>query len=429
MKKTVVYILAICTAYLVMIVVMDALPRSRYSVLEQRDLATFPEFSWKSFMSGSFTEGVSSWFSDTEPFRDSYMKISMAVKAARRMSFGEEQLVFHAPEEQDVSDEDELSNEDTTYVHANAKLAHAGIIISGKGEKTRALMAFAGYRCKGKYAEAVNAYAEEFAADSVQVYCMAIPSAACFYTPDFAKKWTKPQQPAIDSLYARLSDKVKGVQLIEALRRHSAEPIYLRTDHHWAPLGAFYAAREFARTAGLPFAGIEEFDRKCVKRYVGSMYGYSKDVAVKNAPEDFIFYVPKDSSYVTEYTRYKINSDYRIEKEYPTEVGNLIYYYPHGSSLAYCSYLGSDGRITKISTNVRNGRHLLILKDSFGNPLPAFLLSSFQTVHVVDCRYFDKSMKKLVRENGVTDILFANALSKAVTTDQTGRAYLKMLSR
>lgn len=426
MKKSLVYIVSVGLVYLAMIVVMDTFPRSAYSELEQRELATFPEFSRETLFSGNFTEAVSSWFSDTEPFRDRFMKVSMDVKAARRMSFDEEQIVFHAPET-DV--EEDVANEDTSYVNENAKLAHAGIIISGKGERTRALMAFAGYHCKGKYAEAVNAYANEFASDSVQVYCMPIPSAACFYTPDYAKNWTKPQQPAIDSLNSKLDTKVRRVPLIDVLKRHTAEQIYLRTDHHWAPLGAFYAAREFAKVAGLPFAGIEAYDKRVVRSYVGSMYGYSKDVSVKNAPEDFIYYVPKDSSYRTEYTRYKLNADYKIEGVYPTVEGKLIHYFPDGSSSAYCTYLGSDGRITKITTNVGNGRRLLILKDSFGNPLSAFLLASFEQIYVVDCRYFDKSMKKMVRDNKVTDILFANALSKVTTTDQTGRAYLKMLSK
>ena len=120
MKKSLVYIVSVGLVYLAMIVVMDTFPRSAYSELEQRELATFPEFSREALFSGNFTEAVSSWFSDTEPFRDRFMKVSMDVKAARRMSFNEEQIIFHAPEE-DV--EEEIANEDTSYVNENAKLA------------------------------------------------------------------------------------------------------------------------------------------------------------------------------------------------------------------------------------------------------------------------------------------------------------------
>ncbi|MBR1732421.1 MAG: hypothetical protein IJ729_01575, partial [Alloprevotella sp.] len=52
-------------------------------------------------------------------------------------------------------------------------------------------------------------------------------------------------------------------------------------------------------------------------------------------------------------------------------------------------------------------RRLIIIKDSFGNALPAHLFHSFEEVHVVDFRYFTKNMVRYVRENGITDVLFA----------------------
>lgn len=427
MKKSLTYVVVVCAVFMAMAIVMDMFPRSKYSELEQRDLTTFPEFSFNSLFSGEYTAAITSWFSDTEPYRDRFMKLSMQVKDARKMSFGDEQLTFHAPEQEPEPEEE--SAEDTSYVNENAKLAHSGIIVCGKGDRLRAMMSFAGYRGKGKYADAMNAFAAEFAPDSVQVYCMLIPSAACFYTPNHAKGWTKPQQPAIDSVYTRLDSNVIGIQLIDVLRRHSAEPIYLRTDHHWSPLGAFYAARTFAQIAKVPFKGLEDYHKRVVKNYVGSMYGYSKDVSVKNSPEDFVFYVPKDSSYTTEYIRYKINSDYKIEREYPKTKGEFFYDFPDGSGNAYCTFMGSDGRITEVTTNVNNGRRLMILKDSFGNPIPGYLFSSFEKIVVLDYRYFNKSVKDYVRSNGITDILFANTLSKGASTDQAGKAYLRMLAR
>ena len=183
-----------CLIYAGMTVYMCFFPRSTYSELEQRELAKKPHLNIEDLISGNFASSVSSWFSDTEPGRDCFMKLSMEVKSARRMVFSDETITFHAPEPEEVDEIDEVSNEDTSYVNANAKLAHSGIIIVGSGKNTRALMGFRGYHGKGRYVQAVNAFAREFAPDSVQVYCMLIPSAACFYTPEYAKKWTKDQR-------------------------------------------------------------------------------------------------------------------------------------------------------------------------------------------------------------------------------------------
>ena len=82
--------------------------------------------------------------------------------------------------------------------------------------------------------------------------------------------------------------------------------------------------------------------------------------------------------------------------------------------------MGGDSKLVKVETPTRNGRHLLIIKDSFGNALPGYLFGSFEEIHVVDCRYFTENMVDYVRSNGITDIVFANNLGHATikrTTD------------
>ena len=105
-----------------MTVYMCFFPRSTYSQLEQRELAQVPSLTMQGLISGEYASAVSSWFSDTEPGRDRFMKLSMEVKAARKMVFNQEKAItFHAPESDEV---EEVANEDTSYVNENAKLAH-----------------------------------------------------------------------------------------------------------------------------------------------------------------------------------------------------------------------------------------------------------------------------------------------------------------
>lgn len=81
--------------------------------------------------------------------------------------------------------------------------------------------------------------------------------------------------------------------------------------------------------------------------------------------------------------------------------------------MAYSTFMGGDTKLTQVRTNVGNGRRLVILKDSYGNALPGYLFYSFEEIHVVDGRYFTHNMKRYVRENGITDILFANNIFQA----------------
>ena len=427
-------------------VVFNTFPRSTFSELEKRELAVFPEWTPEKLFDGSFTSEVSSWFSDSEPFRDRFMWLSMQVKDLIRLDTGEEHITFHAaePEASDTLEDlaelenlgeiGDISSQDSTYNYENhvtadenAKIANAGIIIVGSGENVRALMAYGGTGkgCTG-YAEAANKYKETF--PDVHVYCMVIPTSVEYYCPEKMRKRTNPQRPTIDNVIRHLSPGVTPVDIYETLGKHAGEDIFLRTDHHWAPLGAYYAAEKFAQVAGVPFRDLSSYDRKVVHGYVGSMYGYSKDISVKEAPEDFVYYVPRDVTYTTTYIDYTIDKDYRVIGMGRPYKSIFFYKYKDGSGGAYCTFMGSDTRITHVKTSTHNGRRLMILKDSFGNALPGYLFYSFEDIFVIDSRYFTKNMVDYVNENHITDILFANNIFKAYSS-HTYSNYVRFLTQ
>ena len=426
-------------------VVVNTLPRSTYSELEKRELAKFPALTVEGLADGSLTSGVSAWFSDSEPFRDDFMALSMLIKDAIRLETGEENITFHASIDSDSSEpQDDHSAEPSPAMpdslgtvtedpdfhmgaDENAKIANAGIIIVGSGERVRALMAYggSGKGCTG-YAQAANKYKETF--PDVNIYCMVIPTAVEYYCPEKVRNRTRPQRPTIDNVNSHLRPDVKAVDIYATLGAHAEEDIFLRTDHHWAPLGAYYAAEKFAEVAGVPFRPLSSYDRKVVHGYVGSMYGYSKDIAIKKAPEDFVYYVPRDVTYTTTYTNYTIDENYRVIGMGRPYKSVFFFRFKDGSGGAYCTFMGGDTKITCVRTSTKNGRRLIILKDSFGNAIPGYLFYSFEEIHVIDSRYFTKNMVDYVQENGITDILFANNIFKAYSS-QTYAKYLKFLTQ
>lgn len=399
-----------------------------------------------SLLSGNYTQAVSSWFSDSEPYREQLMDLSMRVKHYMGLEHDDEQITIHkdTQKRQDMhkggmpqQDGESMDDGDAADVEAfeaknqtdeNAKIANAGIIIVGRGDSLRALMAFGGSPNGGvTYAEAVNKYYEEFG-DKVNIYCMLIPTSIDFYCPQKVRKYTTSQAATITNIYKHLHQGIKIVNAYQALAAHVNEPIYLRTDHHWAPLGAYYAAQRLAQVAKVPFKTLDNYDKKIVHGYVGSMYGYSKDIAVKQAAEDFIYYTPRNVTYQTTYVDYRVNENFVITHESKPAKGPFFYKYRDGSAGAYCTFMGSDKRITTISTSTHNGRRVLIMKDSFGNALPGYLFYSFEEIHVIDSRYFNKNMVSYVRDNKITDILFANNIFKAYSL-ATYRSYLRFLKQ
>lgn len=437
MKQDKIYIVFVCVIFFAVALVFDLLPRSTYSELEKRELAEFPQFSKEKLYSGEFTKSINTWFSDTEPYRESFMALSMWEKEQLKFSpFGDEETVtFHAAEPEEPISEADLENterngekfENSAIANENAKIAHSGIIIVGTGKNTRALMAYGGEATGGVgFARAANEYKKTFG-EKVNVYCMVVPLASEYYCPDKAKSRTKDQHATIKNIHAHLDANIHAVDAYGALARHVDEEIYLRTDHHWAPLGAFYAAEQFAKVAKVPFKPLSAYSRNVVHNFVGSMYGYSKDISIKNNPEDFIWYKPQGVTYTTTYIDYSTNKNYEVTAESRPHKGEYFYHFKDGNGGAYCTFMGGDMRITHVQTSVKNGRNLLVLKDSYGNAVPGYLFYSFENIYVVDFRYFTKNMVEYVNSNKVTDILMVNNIFNAY--GNAGAKYIKFLKQ
>jgi len=305
--------------------------------------------------------------------------------------------------------------------------ASNGIIVTGSGENTRAIMLYGGSKATTtRYAECANHYKELM--PDLNVYVCVIPTAVSYYCPQQALAYTGSQLDQINNVMECLSDDVIGIDIYTILGEHRDEPIYLRTDHHWAPLGAYYAASKIAEAAGVPFLDLSEYDEFVVHGYVGSMYMYSEDIRVSSNPEDFVWYEPKDVEWKTTYVNYALDASWRPVMEGEPFEGQFFQHYPDGSGGAYCTFMGGDAKITRVETSTKNGRKLLILKDSFGNAIPGFLFGSFEEVHVVDSRYFTRNIREYIEDFGITDLLFANNAFHA-STPATINAYERYLTQ
>lgn len=452
---SVMYIVIVGVFFAILTAVFVCFPRTQYSELEKRDLAEFPDLSDFDKIKknpGKLTADISTWFSDTEPYRDEFMTLSMKIRGAMKGDFrSDEETVSFRPADTAMpsSDADESSSEvndsaammeqtdaDSAYAESvaeddindgKAKLGSSGTIIVGKGDKVRALMAFGGTaKGGGGYVDLLNTLADEFPGKNV--YAMVAPLATEFYLPEKAAKASNPQKPFIYSIRDRLSPKVKFVDVYDELSKHTKENIYLRTDHHWAPLGGYYAAKKLAATAGVPFKGLDAYDSNTIKNFVGTMYGYSKDISVKKAPEDFTYYVPNQVSFDSEFVAYTLNKDFKIVKESKPYKAAFFKKFKDGSANAYLTFMGSDQIYVKVKTSTPGNRRLLLIKDSYGNAVPGNLFYSFNEVHVIDFRYFTHNLKEYVAKNGITDIVVCFNVFNAYSSGSASKVK-KMLTQ
>jgi hypothetical protein len=156
----------------------------------------------------------------------------------------------------------------------------------------RGIMLYGGGKSNGElYAQYVNNFKSDLG-DDVNVYSMVCPTPVSYYLPTKYSDMTNDEKGNIEHINKHL-DGVIPVDAWNALDRHKDEKIFQNTDHHWSQLGAFYAAEEFAKTAGVPFADLSKYERIEKDGYVGTLYGFTGDSDLKDNPEQFIYYKPK----------------------------------------------------------------------------------------------------------------------------------------
>lgn len=263
------------------------------------------------------------------------------------------------------------------------------------------------------WAESVNELKRQL--PDVNVYQAVIPTSSEFYVPAHLENFTASQKNKIGHVSERLEN-VTDIDAYSAVAAHTDEAVYARTDHHWLPLGAYYAAEEFAKAADVPFPPLSDYEKVEAGGYVGSLYSYSKDAHLKSDPETFTLYLPPNNEALT--THY-------YDADFQNGYESSLMTAPDGSAY-YCSFLGSDDRIAKIETDCPNGRTLVIFKESYGNALVPFLTSSFTAIYVCDIRYFHLNAAEFCKDVGATDVLTAVCTYTAAGTN--GNYLRKILS-
>lgn len=254
---------------------------------------------------------------------------------------------------------------------------------------------YAGGYNQDLYIKSVNAFADDLDG-TAQVYSMIAPTNGDFYCPESYGEYNASQIKDINYIENNLGDKVKSVNCYDVLKEHKDDYIYFRTDHHWTSLGAYYAAEQFAKAAGVPFAEMNEenYEKKVIEGFVGSLYGSTGNANLLNDPDDFEYYVPAN-----DYRCYYYDMSYNLDGKYP-------FFIQQEARNAFGTFMGSDKKIVRVETDVKNGRKLMVIKDSYGNVEIPFYMNSFEEIYVTDVRFFDLNAIDFIKQNGITDVLF-----------------------
>lgn len=409
---------------------------------EKRILADWPAFSWNRLMQGAYARGIDEFVADNFAFRQSLTALAGHIKYWRG-GMGHDLEIFNGktmagtrqqnaspvptdherpaevPASPAESAESTLKTDIPTpsspgtdkpsaSAHGSAPPAMAVASAPGSDDapyqniesviiyRGRAVQMFgATPGMVTPLAKTIARYHEEF--PGLSIYFMAIPIGADFYLPDRITKGVMKEREIIEHLHSILPAQTRVVKAYERVGQQKSQYVYFKTDHHWTGLGAYYAYTAFAAEAGLEPLPLDAFARKEIPRFLGTLYHRTLSPTLAANPDNVeYFMVPVG----TEVKYYYAGSSH----ERP---GSLYAEYARGA-MSYGVFLGGDYPLMKITSDIRNGKKIIVIKDSYGNAFVPYLSSHYETVYVIDYRYFNGSVSTLIKKEGVQELLFAH---------------------
>jgi DHHW protein len=270
--------------------------------------------------------------------------------------------------------------------------------------KNRGFELFSGGASMGKkYAETINLYSR-LQLPGLKIYNLIIPNGWEFEVTEKYKTLAKPAKEAIDAVYAAEDPSIIKINPVDEIRRHRKEYIYFNTDHHWTSLGAYYAYRSLCAAAGHTPISLDSIPSKVKPGFLGFFHRITRSAILRSNPDSVRYYLFPDS------TTFYIGSNsigyWAKSKMYAEQVSG---------DNSYSVFLQGDLPICKIETQIKNGRKIALVKESYGNAFAPFLINNYEKVIVVDQRSYKGDFIALLKAEGINELLFINNIFAAHT--------------
>lgn len=333
-----------------------------YSATEKRELQTRPKPKAKTIKKGKFQKKYERYLSDQFPGRDGWVRLQTGISRllgkteSNGVYFGTDDYLLEHYDGKDFEPEQVKQNID----------ALRKFVLRAKKQ--------------------------------AQVRAMIVPTKTWemkYHLPAFAP--TYDEQIFYDALYEAFDGNEELLVPVErelVLRSAGDAPqTYYRTDHHWTTEGARIGYEAYLKSLsedGAAARAAEKSDLTCVcDDFLGTTYA---KVHQAGRADEICIYEPKKKLSVV-YNMGERTTDTLFEMEYLEKEDK------------YSVFTGGNQAVIEITGGEKNGRTLLLIKDSFANCMVPFLAEDYEKVVVVDLRQLNVGCVTLLEMFAPTDVL------------------------
>ncbi|MEY3649233.1 MAG: hypothetical protein RLZ13_2118 [Bacteroidota bacterium] len=381
-------------------------PKEKISLSEKRSLATLPALTWDSYISGTFSKGMQSYINDHFPFRAQAVRLTEAFRY---------NLGFHLQNQEKivvVGNPNKIKEPEDSNLDSAAQKAYlegfeefdAGsmVILNGKiYTQNSGDPAISPY-----FAKMLNVYADSLWGKA-RVFSAVAPLSSAFIPLKSYERYVGRNEATLKAIQTNLNPGVYFADVMGEMNQHYNEYLWYGSDHHWTGLGAYYGYVAFCKAAGITPVPLSSMEKKVRKGFLGTLYELTRDQSVRDNPDLVETYIPPGIE--TKAVRY---NPYDLKNPQLTKV--------FCNSANYSTFICGDAPLMKITTNVKNGKKIAVVKNSMGNAFVVYLISHYEQIYVVDFRYSKHNLLKIMKDAKVDDLVFAVGMYAAVSRGTIG---------
>ncbi|USG64613.1 DHHW family protein [Brevibacillus ruminantium] len=379
-------------------------PEKDISAIENRALGKLPDFSLEAVTTPRFFEEMNQYFNDQIVLRNEMVKLYQKQQNSRLFN----SMLFenimrdqtqHKPEEGTIVDDSRIVS---NLVLINRKWI---LPVPDKAVHTSEIDA-----ATANLNDAV-AFAEAQKTETFFVFNPSRTISLMHLYPPYLQ--TDAYVRSRDYFLSKLDKNINVVDLrsrFDTFTNAELEDLYLETDHHWNIKGAFLAYQEMIRQIsnksshfkGEPMS-LSDIHVSALSngRFEGSYNRQIHDAVDPEKADRTMIYEPKVPFTFQHFE--VINTD---GKQTIRDFSDFYGYKSGQSPVSYGTFFGGDRRkITYENPKAGNQLHVLLLKDSFMNPITPYLAQSFQKLTVYDNRYYPEFSLKNILASEHYDIL------------------------
>ena len=410
--------------------------RPETSMRERRTLTEFPEFTVDSLLSGDYFDGITTWFSDTFPGRETMLGISDGLNILH--GFGKNEVTLNqgsTPNDNDSLDA-LLEQAEAEAAAKQAEIAAAQpepelpmepadpneVIENWQGMNGEQEMEMFGelvvidgtalsklgfdQNASDHHISLMNKAGDALAAKGIRFFNLPAPTgiSVLLSSEMLEQLGSADQGKALRYMFALENENVLKVNAFNNLLVHNSEYLYYNTDHHWTALGAYYAYEEFCATAGFDPIPLSEYQEWNMGEFCGTSY-YSINKKNLFKADEMIAYVPPG------------NDQIHMEiAGYPQYTSVIVDESEADRGMKYNCFIAGDNPITVITNdNLPDAPDCLVIKDSYGNPFTVFLTQHYHKVYVLDYRKNFTPVSIVAEQYGVQDVLLVQSIGVSQT--------------